>query len=57
MKTTTDARNDGDDAHLTVEQIVARIRWLDEMLMMLQRELAATTNPDQRRSSAKSLIH
>ena len=54
---TADARHDRDDADMTVEHIVARIRWLDEMLMMLQRELAATTNPDQPRSSARSLIH
>jgi hypothetical protein len=52
----TDARYDCIDADMTVEEIKARIYWLDEVLMML-RELAATANPGQPRSSAKSLIH
>jgi hypothetical protein len=36
---------------MTVEQIVARIRWLDEMLTVLQGELAAAVNPDESRSA------
>ncbi len=46
MKPITDARHDCDDADMTVEQIVARVRWLDEMLMALQGELAAAVSPD-----------
>ena len=42
----TDHRHDCDDADMTVDQIVARIRWLDEMLMDLQRELAAAASRD-----------
>jgi hypothetical protein len=57
MKPITDARHDCDDAHMTVEQIVARIRWLDEMLTVLQGELAAAVNPDDPRSSAIFRIH
>ena len=57
MKTITDARDDCDDAHMTVEQIVARIRWLDEMLMALQGELAAAVNRDDPHSSAIFRIH
>jgi hypothetical protein len=52
MKPITDARHDCDDADMTVEQIVARIRWLDETLMVLHGELAAAVNPDDPRSSA-----
>ena len=57
MKPITNARHDCDDAHMTVEQIVARIRWLDEMLTVLQGELAAAVNPDDPRSSAIFRIH
>ena len=52
MKPVTDARQDCDDADMTVEQIVARIRWLDATLTDLQRDLAAAVNPDDLRSSA-----
>jgi hypothetical protein len=56
----TDDRYDnwaGDPVLMTVEEINARIRWLDETLMKL-RELAATAKPDQTRSSTRSsLIH
>ena len=48
MKTITDARDDCDDADMTVEQIVARIRWLDEMLMVLQHELAAAVTGERK---------
>ncbi len=58
MKPMTDARHDRDDAdmavehaNMTVEQIVARIRWLDEMLTVLQGEMAAAVNPDDPRSA------
>ena len=57
MKTITDARDDCDDADMTVEQIVARIRWLDDTLMVLHGELAAATNRDDAYSSAMFRIH
>ena len=57
MKPITDARHDCDDAHMTVEQIVARIRWLDEMLTVLQGELAAAVSPDDLRSPPIFHIH
>ena len=53
----TDHRHDCDDADMTVDQIVARIRWLDEMLMDLQRELAAAANPDDLRSPPIFRLH
>ena len=53
----TDHRHDCDDADMTVDQIVARIRWLDEMLMDLQRELAAAANPDDLRSPPIFCLH
>jgi len=42
---------------MTVDQIVARIRWLDEMLMDLQRELEAAANPDDLRSPPIFRLH
>jgi hypothetical protein len=54
MKPVTDARRDCDDPDMTVEQIVARIRWLDATLTDLQRDLAAAVNPVDLRSSAIS---
>ena len=57
MKPTTAPRRDRDDAHMTVDQIVARIRWLDEMLTDLQRELAAAANPDDLRSPPIFRLH
>ena len=57
MKPITDARHDCDDAHMTVEQIVARIRWLDEMLTVLQGELAVAVSPDDLRSPPIFHIH
>ena len=57
MKTMTDARHDRDDAHMTVEQIVARIRWIDETLTVLHRELAAAVNRDDPRQSATFRNH
>jgi hypothetical protein len=42
---------------MTVEQIVARIRWLDDTLMVLHGELAAATNRDDAYSSAMFRIH
>jgi hypothetical protein len=64
MKPIADGRHDYDDADMTIEhadmtieQIVARIRWLDEMLTALQRELAAAANRDDRSSSAIFRIH
>ena len=53
----TDHRHDCDDSDMTVDQIVARIRWLDEMLMDLQRELAAPANPDDLRSPPIFRLH
>ena len=57
MKTTTDARDHCDDVDMTVEQIVARIRWLDDTLMVLHGELAAAANRDDAYSSAMFRIH
>ena len=57
MKTITDAHDHCDDVDMTVEQIVARIRWLDETLMALQGELAAAVKPDDLHSSAIFRIH
>ena len=54
---TTDVRNDCDDARMTVEQIVARIRWLDAVLTDLQGELVAAANPDDPRSATTCRIH
>jgi hypothetical protein len=59
MKPITDARHDCDDAgrtvertDMTVERIVARIRWLDAMLTDLQRDMtAAAVNPGDPGSS------
>ena len=42
---------------MTVEHIVARIRWLDETLMALHGELAAAVNRDDPNSSAIFRIH
>ena len=57
MKTVTDARDHCDDDHMTVDQIVARIRWLDETLMVLHGELAAAVNRDDPNSSAIYRVH
>ena len=57
MKTITDVRDHCDDVDMTVEQIVARIRWLDETLMALQGELAAAANRDDPHSSALFRLH
>ena len=57
MKTITDARHDRDDADMTVEHIVARIRWLDEKLMALHGELAAAVTRDGPNSLAIFRIH
>ena len=56
MKPITDDRHDCDDDRMTVEQIVARIRWLDETLKVLHGELAAV-NPNDTHSSAIFRIH
>ena len=53
----TDHRHDCDDADMTVDQIVARIRWLDEMLADLHREMAAAANPDELRSPPIFRLH
>ena len=57
MKPITYARHDHDDADMTVEQVVARIRWLDETLTALQGVLAAAVNPDDPHSSASFRLH
>ena len=57
MKPITYARHDHDDADMTVEQVVARIRWLDETLTALQGVLAAAVNPDDPHSLANFRIH
>ena len=57
MKPITYARHDCDDADMTVEQVVARIRWLDETLMALQGVLTAAVNRDDPHSSASFRLH
>ncbi len=57
MKPMTDARHDCDDAHMTVEQIVARIRWLDVTLVELQRAMAVAASRDDAGSSAIFRTH
>ena len=57
MKTTTDARHDRDDAHMTVEQIVTRIRWLDSTLADLQHAMAVAANRDDPGSLAIFRTH
>ena len=57
MKPMTDARHDRDDADMTVEQIVARIRWLDATLADLQRAMAAAANRDDAGSLAIFRTH
>ena len=57
MKTITDVRDHCDDVDMTVEQIVARIRWLDETLVALHGELAAAANRDDPHSSALFRLH
>ena len=52
MKPITDDRHDCDDDHMPVEQIVARIRWLDETLADLQRAMAVAASRDDAGSSA-----
>lgn len=44
MKPMTGSRHDRDAADMTVEQIMARIRWLDAMLADLQRAMVAEAN-------------
>ncbi len=64
MKLITDARHDCDDAgrtvehaDMTVEQIVAGIRWLDATLADLQRAMAVAVNRDAPGSSAIFRTH
>jgi hypothetical protein len=57
MKPMPDARNDRDDADMTVEQIMARLRWLEAMLAELQRAGAAAANLDGASSSAIFRTH
>ena len=57
MKTIADARDHCDDDHMTVDQIVARIRWLDAMLTDLFGELATAANPDDLRSPPIFRVH
>jgi hypothetical protein len=57
MKPMLDARNDRDDADMTVEQIMARLRWLEAMLAELQRASAAAANLDGASSSAIFRTH
>ena len=57
MKPMTDACHDRDDADLSVEQIVARIRWLDATLADLQRAMAVAANRDDPGSSAIFRTH
>jgi hypothetical protein len=57
MKTIPDARRDRDDADMTVEHILARIRWLDETLTALEGALATAVNRNDPRSSAIFRIH
>ena len=57
MKPMTDTRHDRDDADMTVEQIVARIRWLDATLADLQRAMAVAASRDDAGSSAIFRIH
>ena len=57
MKPITYPRHDHDDADMTVEQVVARIRWLDETLVALQGVLAAAANRDDPHSSASFRLH
>ena len=48
MKPMTDARRDRDDPHMTVEQIVESIRWLDATTLLdLHHEMAAAANRDR----------
>jgi hypothetical protein len=42
----THDRHDRDDADMSVEQIVAGIRWLDATLADLQRAMAVTSRDD-----------
>jgi hypothetical protein len=53
----TDACHDRDNAGLSVEQIVARIRWLDATLADLQRAMAVAANRDGPGSSAIFRTH
>ncbi len=63
MKSIADLRHDCDDAvavehaDMTIDQIVARIRWLDAMLTDLQRGMAAEANRDDSNSSAIFRTH
>ena len=57
MKPITDDRHDCDDDHMPVEQIVARIRWLDETLADLQRAMAVAASRDDAGSSAIFRTH
>ncbi len=57
MKPVINARHDRDDADMAVEQIVARIRWLDATLTDLHRALAAAANRDGPGSSAIFRTH
>jgi hypothetical protein len=59
MKTITDTRDHCDDVDMTVEQIVARIRWLEKTLMALQGERAPriATTRTRRRFSVSTNPH
>ena len=63
MKSIADLRHDCDDAaaiehaDMTIDQIVARIRWLDAMLTDLQRGMVAEPNRDDSDSSAIFRTH
>ena len=57
MKPMTDARHDRDDAHMTVAQIVTRIRWLDSTLADLQHAMAVAANRDDPGSLAIFRTH
>ena len=54
---TDDAGVTAEHADMTVEQIVARIRWLDATLADLQRAMAAAANRDDAGSSAIFRTH
>jgi hypothetical protein len=57
MKPITDGRRDCDDDHMTVAEIVARVRWLEETLTELHRELSTAANPDDLRSPPIFRLH
>ncbi len=54
---TDDAGVTAEPADMTVEQIVARIRWLDVTLVELQHAMAVAASRDDAGSSAIFRIH